>query len=442
MSEQARWRHPLSVWPVLASLAVMVLLLLGGCGEASALNWQSIGPNAHSIISLAVSPLNPPTLFAGSSDQGLFRSHDNGNSWTAVNANLPQGTSVNSIVMDLTQVGLVYIGTQAGVFLSTSSGDHWQSASQGLPTGADGAVTALLLDPNDLTTLYAGTAHHGIYVSHDGAKTWEARGQGLPTGAAVHALLGVVQGQGARLFAALAGAGVYQSNNNGASWSASNTGLPGGADGLSLLEQPSSPGGIYVGTSEGLYRSANNGASWKAVNAGLGDTPPQVFALALNDQQVGFLYAATSTGVYRSADGGTVWDLVAAGIPTGQPAVALAIVGSATNIGTIYASSGQVYRYPSATAAAGGQIITFVVLGILAVLFIWLFFQQRRLLQRLTPTVPPVPGQSGREIAEPGLARTSVARSTPPADREDQDGGSLNGRSDAGVGDTLQEEQP
>src|SRR6185437_1495221 len=105
-----------------------------------------------------------------------------------------------------------------------------------------------MLDPDDLMTLYAGTAHHGIYVSHDGAKTWSPRGQGLPAGAAIHALLGVIQGQGTHLYAALAGAGVYQSNDDGANWSASNTGLPAGANGLSLLQQPSSPGGIYVGT--------------------------------------------------------------------------------------------------------------------------------------------------------------------------------------------------
>src|ERR1051326_8140453 len=171
MREHGRWRHRLSHWLVIGGLGMVLAVLVSGCEAGGSPSWQSVGPNEQSIISLALSPLNPPTLFAGSSGQGLFRSRDEGGTWQAINTDLPQGLTVNSIVLDLTQIGLVYVGADAGVFLSTSSGDHWQSASQGLPGGADGAVTALLLNPDDPLTLYAGTAHKGIYVSHDGAKS-------------------------------------------------------------------------------------------------------------------------------------------------------------------------------------------------------------------------------------------------------------------------------
>jgi photosystem II stability/assembly factor-like uncharacterized protein len=439
MSEQPLWRHGVFGWMARGWLGVLLALLLSGCSVASATTWQNIGPNAHSVVALAVSSLNPPTLFAGSSGQGLFRSRDNGNTWEAVNAGLPQGVTVQSIVLDLTQVGLVYVGTDAGVFLSSDAGDHWQSASRGLPEGADGAVTALLLNPDDPLTLYAGTAHKGVYISHDGAKSWSASATGLPAGAMVHALLAEIKGQQVLLFAALAGAGVYQSRDNGASWSASSGGLPAGSDGLSLLEQPSSPGGLYVGTSAGLYRSTDDGASWRAVNTGLG-AAPQVFALALNDQQVGLLYAATKAGVYRSGNGGASWDQVAAGIPTDHPAVALAVLGSATSIGTIYASAGQVYRYPSAAASASGQIFTFVVLGILALLFVWLFLQQRRLLQRLTP--PPIPpSPSGGEAGGSGTERANLAGAKPLAAAEDQSTAALDKKSGAGSEDAGSERQ-
>ncbi len=438
MREYARWRRHVSGGLLLGMIGV---LLLSGCALGSTPAWQAIGPNAGSIFSLAVSSLNPPTLLAGSSGQGVFRSQDEGSTWKAVNTNLPPGITVNCIVLDPTQIGLVYLGTSQGVFLSTNYGDHWQSASQGLPGGADEDVTALLVNLVDPMTLYAGTAHKGIYISHDGAKSWAVSAQGLPIGATVHALLAETQGQGTLLFAALAGAGVYQSSNDGTSWSASNIGLPVGLNALSLLQQPSNPGGLYVGTSQGVYRSTDDGASWKAVNNGLGGTPPQVFALALNDKQVQFLYAATSAGVYRSVNGGANWDQVAAGISPDHPVVALAIVGSAASLGTIFASAGQVYRYPSAAAAVSGQIFTFIILGILALLFVWLYFQQRRLLQRLTPSTPADPRQSARETGRAGLARANAARRLASNSAEGQGSAILHGKSDVDSGDDATDKQ-
>lgn len=408
MREHARWRRRATGWMVIAWLGVVVALLVSGCAAGSEPTWERSGPDSQSIISLALSSQNPPTLFTGSSSQGLFRSQDGGDTWKAVNSGLPSGITINNIALDQTQIGLVYLGTNAGVFLSSSDGDHWQSASQGLPAGAAGAVTALLVDPDDPMTLYAGIARSGLYVSHNGAKSWAASAPGgLPAGATVHALLAEIKGQGDLVFAALAGAGVYQSSDKGASWSARSNGLPAGIDGLSLLEQPSNPGGLYVGTSAGVYRSTDDGASWKAVNAGLGSPPAQVFALALNDQQAAFLYAATNTGVYRSANGGADWGPVAAGIPAGHPVVALAVVGSSTSIGTIYAASGQVYRYPSAAAAASGRIVTFVIIGLFALLFLWLFLRQRRLLQRVTAQAWPLPEEPAREKSPEGNGSTA-----------------------------------
>ncbi|HLW03139.1 MAG TPA: hypothetical protein VKT82_31115 [Ktedonobacterales bacterium] len=439
MRKYAHWRRRISVW--MMGWSLMVVLLLGGCASGSAVNWQGIGPNGTSIVSLALTSLNQPTLFAGSSGQGLFRSQDDGSTWTTLKADLPAGITINSIVLDQTQIGVVYLGTDAGVFVSTSNGDHWQSASQGLPGRVDGAVTTLLVNPDDPKTLYAGTAHKGVYVSHDAAKSWSPSVQGLPTGVLVHTLMAEIKGDAIRLFAGLAGAGVYQSSDNGATWSASNTGLPAGVDGLSMLQQPSNPGGLYLGTSAGVYRSIDDGATWKAASAGLGEPAPQVFALALNDEQVQFLYAATSAGVYRSADGGTSWGQVAGGIPTAHPVVAMVIVGSASSsLGTIFVSDGQVYRYPSATGSLIGGIFTFVVLGVLALLFLWLFLQQRRLLRRLTVPTMGRGGPSGPPTERPDPGVASIRRGPSSEAVEEQGAATPDGTDEGGSSNAASNE--
>ncbi len=421
---------------VLSGFIIGLALILSSCGTSGTTTWQEIGPNARSITALATEPGQMLTIFAGSAGEGLFRSLDGGESWAADNTSLPPSVTINCIVIDQTQSGLVYLGTDQGVFLSNDNGDHWQSASRGLPAGPGDVVTTLLLNPDDATTIYAGISQNGVYISHDGAKSWSASAQGLPAGATVHALLAEESGQNLLLYAALAGAGVYQSRDNGASWSARDVGLPAGVDGLSLLSQPSDPGGLYVGTSMGVYRSTDEGASWKADSNGLGQTPPQVVALGLNTQQPAFLYAATSTGVFLSTDGGTHWGQLVSGLPNHSVA-ALAVVGSPSNAGTLYAAAGQVYVYPTVTGAAGGQIVTFVILGIFLLLFLLLFRQQRRVLQKMTPHPPsrPVrpPGgtqQSDAETAGTKNGATSVPSSgndlaVPEAEREPGTGDAL-----------------
>lgn len=386
---------------------LLLALALGGCSSSSGVSWQGLGLSGKQVKSLAFGPANSQTILAGTSGQGLFRSLDNGDSWAADTTGLPPGLTVNSIVLDAPE-SILYLGTDQGVFQSDDDGDHWKSSSLGLPSGAAGAVTSLLFNIADPTKLYAGTEGAGIFISHDGAKTWSASGQGLPAGAAVHALLAGRQAQNPRLYAALAGAGVYQSSDGGQSWSASNTGLPPGVDGLSLLTQPSGPGGLYVGTSAGIYRSMDSGNTWRAVNDGLGQTPPSVYALALNDQNPIILFACAGTGLYTSADGGAHWGRVAPGLPSGQGVMAIVVQGNAASLGLLYVGADNVYRYPSETAATSSRIIEAIIIGVLVIALLLLFYQQRRMMQRLLPRPPARPEPQRPEAPRRGQSADSM----------------------------------
>jgi photosystem II stability/assembly factor-like uncharacterized protein len=383
---------------------LLLALTLGGCSSSSGVSWQGLGLSGKQVKSLAFGPANSQTILAGTSGQGLFRSLDNGDSWAADTTGLPSGLTVNSIVLDAS-ASILYLGTDQGVFQSDDDGDHWKSSSQGLPSpkggtaGAASAVTTLYFNIAD-STLYAGTAGAGIFISHDGAKTWNASGQGLPAGATVHALLAGRQAQNPHLYAALAGAGVYQSGDGGQNWSASNTGLPSGVDGLDLLTQPSGPGGLYLGTSAGVYRSMDSGNTWRAVNDGLGQTPPPVYALALNDLNPIILFACAGTGLYTSADGGAHWGRVAPGLPPGQGVMAIAVQGNAASLGLLYVGADNVYRYPSEAAATSSRVIEAIIIGLLVIALLLLFYQQRRMMQRLLPKPPAQP-----EAPQPGAPR-------------------------------------
>src|SRR6478752_4298419 len=47
--------------------------------------------------------------------------------------------------------------------------------------GPDGGwITALVIDPDDPATIYAGTRHNGVFKTTDGGTTWNSASAGLP----------------------------------------------------------------------------------------------------------------------------------------------------------------------------------------------------------------------------------------------------------------------
>jgi photosystem II stability/assembly factor-like uncharacterized protein len=96
-------------------------------------------PN-RSITALAADPYSATTAyvtFSGFSGYGdnlghVFMTTNTGSSWTDISDDLPN-TPVNDIVVDPTQTGTIYVGTDVGVFYTTNSGISWGTLVTGLP---------------------------------------------------------------------------------------------------------------------------------------------------------------------------------------------------------------------------------------------------------------------------------------------------------------------
>jgi hypothetical protein len=121
--------------------------------------WTSNGPGGGPIQVLAIDPVTPTTLYAGTDTNGVFKSTDGGRSWSAVNAGLPfhpPDSFLHHITLAIDPntptTFYAWVGNR-GVYKSTDGGSSWSAANTGL---TNAIIGVLALDPITPTTLLCG----------------------------------------------------------------------------------------------------------------------------------------------------------------------------------------------------------------------------------------------------------------------------------------------
>ena len=199
-----------------------------------------------------------------------------------------------------------------GAFKSTDGGATWRAIAgalndvQGFFMPPD--VPALVIDPSNPSTLYAGTgesfgvAGRGIFKSIDAGANWLQINNGLPSRTRVLSLL--IDGSSpSTVYAGTSGQGVFKSTDGGTSWLAINTGLTNFTV-QALVMDPSNPSTLYAATNgQGVFRSSDSGATWSALNNGL--TNLTVLSLAIDPTSPSNLYAGGGGGVFKLVAGAT-----------------------------------------------------------------------------------------------------------------------------------------
>jgi len=250
------------------------------------------------VRALAVDPLEPDVLYAGTDGIGVVKSTDRGATWNVQSVGLTQ-MSVVSVAGDPVSAGTLYVGTDnGGVFRSTDGGSAWES--RGLDNKT---VGALAVDPVNPLIIYAGSIGPfgaGLYKSTDAGADWQLMNTGLDNpGVLTLALDPTVP---ATLYAGTEG-GVFKSTDGATTWTAMNQGLPVNGVVWSLAMNGSV---LYAGTSEGLFRSTDGAVSWAAATSS-GLPSPQVLVVAADSSAPDMVYVGTDSGAAGSTDGGATW---------------------------------------------------------------------------------------------------------------------------------------
>lgn len=207
------------------------------------------------------------------------------NFWQPTNG--PYGGTAMTMVTN--SQGTIFAGSDNGIFRSTNNGDLWVKV---FPDTVDlfPGVRALARDSSN--NIYAGTASGKAYKSIDNGFTWMELGPEI--GSAGINALAVNPAQ--HVFAATT-QGMFRSTNMGTSWTQVNSGLTSTAVNAIAIFPTSE---LYVGTSGGVFRSTNNGDLWVGVNSGLPSGAVNTLALGPSRTLDGSLsvYAGLVAGVF------------------------------------------------------------------------------------------------------------------------------------------------
>src|SRR3989454_748999 len=135
------------------------------------MRWMSFGAHMKTIARrIRTALLLSALLLFGS----LHGAEAGVNVWTT---NGPEGGSISALAVDPQTPTTLYAGTtSAGVFKSTDGGTHWRAVNAGL--GAT-TVRALAIDPQTASALYAATWGGGVFKSTDGGANWSGISSGL-----------------------------------------------------------------------------------------------------------------------------------------------------------------------------------------------------------------------------------------------------------------------
>lgn len=379
---------PISVW----RRAQQQAMTHRSAARGEAISWTPRGPEniGGRITDIAVDPTNDDIVYAGAAAGGVFRTTDGGAHWTPLFDDMP-ALAIGAVAVDPADHTVVYAGTGevnpgggsmayggAGLYRSPDQGETWSAA--GLQDS--GSIGRIVIDPTNsqrifvaaMGLLWQGSSERGVFRTTDGGDTWQrVLYVDDQTGC-----VDIVQrpDDPETLYAAMwqrirqpeyydyggPGCAVYRSIDGGDSWEVVGGGLPapsddGGRIGLSLCAaHPDTMHAVYadrIGYFGGLYRSQDGGETWSRTNdAALVDVfasygwwfgnvrthpenPDWIYVLGLpfwrstdggssyrnasggmhvDHHGLGFgagpgavIYNGNDGGVYRSIDGGSVW---------------------------------------------------------------------------------------------------------------------------------------
>jgi photosystem II stability/assembly factor-like uncharacterized protein len=258
---------------------------------------------------------------------GPIRSSDGGVTFGSPGSGFPAGISVTGLLLDPQNVDTIYAAllSNAGVYKSTDGAAHWAAANSGLTATA---YFSLAMDPSNSSVLYTGPGPGRIFKTTDGAASWSELTNGL--GNAFYGSISISTAPATII--AVTASGFYTSTDAGSSWTGPRQPLAGTA----VAIDPNNASNILIGSNFNLVRSTNGGSNFTPSASGL--TAANTQSIAVDPRNESIVYTSGAAGIFKSIDRGESWTSLLTGLNQ-------AVCVDPFNSATLYATtSGRVKR--------------------------------------------------------------------------------------------------
>ncbi len=240
-------------------------------------SWTSLGTSSSSggyygigrVSCIAFHPTDNNTYWIGAPAGGLWKTTDNGSSWTCLtDSNNVLGVSSIIIPSDYATSNTIYIGTgdrdawdnnSIGILKSTNGGATWNTTGLSYSLNASKMVNKMILNPNNNNNIIAATTN-GVYETTNGGTTWTS----LTTASFID--LEYKPGDFSTIYGSTKYGKIYKTTDGGTTWN-QKLSVSGGYR-IELATTPNNASLVYAIVSnsnsglKAIYKSTNSGSSF------------------------------------------------------------------------------------------------------------------------------------------------------------------------------------